>query len=82
MGFAGNYLYEVELTLPSRGSGTDTTEEKKVVVRDFPRHEGGIQLYDKAFSPSWHLPQAFRHKIYIPDDIFPESWMNVDQNEQ
>lgn len=34
----------------------------------------GIDLYDKAFSQDWHLPQAFRHKLYIPDDMFPESW--------
>lgn len=36
----------------------------------------GIFLYDKAFSQDWHLPNAFRHEIMIPDDVMPKAWLN------
>lgn len=36
----------------------------------------GIQLKDKLYSADWHLENAFRHEIMIPDDMFPESWKN------
>jgi len=36
----------------------------------------GIALYDKAFSSDWHMPNAFRHYIAIPDDVIPEAWLN------
>ena len=61
------YLYTVEVQ-----QGDET-----IVVDDFPRLDYGIDLYDKAYSPMWHMEQAFRHKMFIPDDIFPESWMNL-----
>jgi hypothetical protein len=28
------------------------------------------------FSADWHLPNAFRHIIKIPDDVMPEAWRN------
>ena len=36
----------------------------------------GIFLYDKAYSQDWHLPNAFRHEMMIPDDVMPEAWLN------
>jgi hypothetical protein len=60
------YLYTVEIN----------TTGGKVVVHDFPRQDDGVNLYDKAYSPMWHMKDAFRHKIMIPDDMFPESFMN------
>ena len=62
----GEYRYTVEVDRP----------DGKVVVNGFPWHNNGIDLYDKAYSPMWHMEQAFRHKMYIPDDMFPENWMN------
>jgi SET domain len=71
----GTNVYQVELVLPNNN---DTADENTLVVVDgFPRGNDGIQLYDKAYSTSWHLPNAFRHKMSIPDDMFPESWMNI-----
>jgi hypothetical protein len=38
-----------------------------------------VAFFDK---PGWtdiHLPNAFRHVIGIPDDIFPDQWKNADQ---
>ncbi|VEU38802.1 unnamed protein product [Pseudo-nitzschia multistriata] len=61
-----DYLYTVEI---------QTSENSVVVVHDYPRSDNGIQLYDKAYSPMWHMKEAFRHKIAVPDDVFPENWM-------
>jgi hypothetical protein len=66
------YLYTVELTILD-----DDGSEQKVVVHDVPRHDDGINLFDKAYSQSWHMEHAFRNKMYIPDDIMPESWLNL-----
>ena len=49
--------------------GGESVEVRKV-------QEDGIFLYDKAFSQDWHLPNAFRHEIMIPDDVMPKAWLN------
>jgi hypothetical protein len=61
-----SYVYTVEIKL----SDTETT-----FARGYPNDEHGVDLYDKAYSQMWHMQQAFRKQIYIPDDIFPENWM-------
>jgi hypothetical protein len=61
------FLYTVRMT---------TATGQEIEVRDVPQPQG-IDLYDKVFSQDWHLPQAFRNKMYVPDDIFPESWKNL-----
>jgi len=58
--------YTVELSLH---------DSRKLVVMGVPKPEG-IQLFDKVFSQDMHLPQAFRHFISIPDNIFPKNWLN------
>ncbi|KAL7567860.1 hypothetical protein ACA910_022642 [Epithemia clementina (nom. ined.)] len=35
-----------------------------------------IVLTDKIFSADWHLPNAFRHYIQIPDSVMPPTWLN------
>jgi hypothetical protein len=60
------FVYTVEIDLPS----------ETIIAKGFPRQEDGIDLYDKAYSQMWHMEDAFRHKMYIPDDMFPETWMN------
>ena len=63
-----NYSYTVTLK-----PGRPNTEE--IVVHKYAAD--AIFLYDKAFSGDWHLRNAFRHKIMIPDDVFPETWKNL-----
>jgi hypothetical protein len=65
-----SYEYTVSMTL---------ADGEEIQVRGVPK--SGIFLYDKAFSADWHLPNAFRHPIAIPDDIFPESWTNLPEEE-
>jgi hypothetical protein len=38
-----------------------------------------IVFYDKPGRTDIHLPNAFRHVIGIPDDIFPNQWKNNEQ---
>jgi len=56
---------------------TDDEEEEEpiVIVRDVPSPTG-IELLDKIHSADFHLPQAFRHYIQIPDNILPDAWKN------
>jgi hypothetical protein len=46
------------------------------VVKEVERK--GIRLIDKPYSTDPFIPDAFRHFIGIPDNIFPESWMDKD----
>ncbi len=46
-----------------------------ITVYNVP-YPGGIRLVDRAYSQDWHLSNSFRHKIMIPDDMFPSSWKN------
>ena len=45
------------------------------VVGSMPR--GAIRFTDKIYSTDQHLPNAFRHEIGIPDEIFPREWMDL-----
>lgn len=62
------YTYTVELDV------TVGSESTKIVVHDVP--EEGIFLLDRAYSQDWHLPQAFRHEIMLPDHLMPPAWHN------
>ena len=62
------YEYKVKMY---RGS-----DQEPVTVEGVPHGEGGLEMVDKLKSADWHLPNAFRHPITIPDDILPESWKN------
>jgi hypothetical protein len=64
---ASKYLYTVEVD----------HKGEKIVIHDVPREENGVEIVDKAYSQMWHMENAFRCKMYIPDDIFPISWMNL-----
>ena len=61
------YTYTVEI---------QTTHDSSVIAHGYPRDNTGIQLYDKAYSPMWHMKEAFRHKMFVPDDLFPKNWMS------
>jgi hypothetical protein len=38
---------------------------------------GAFLFVDKPYKSDMHLPNAFRHEIMIPDEIFPEKWKNA-----
>lgn len=62
-------VYTVELQM----------EGGPIKTHHFPRN--AIYLTDQPLSQDWHLPNTFRHPIRIPDDIFPESWINLDEGD-
>ncbi len=49
--------------------------DEKHVIHDIPR--AAISVRDKLYSKNEFLDGAFRHAMMIPDDIFPESWINL-----
>uniref|UniRef100_A0A7S4ENK2 SET domain-containing protein n=2 Tax=Pseudo-nitzschia australis TaxID=44445 RepID=A0A7S4ENK2_9STRA len=61
-----DYVYKVELQV---------SENSVVIAEGYPLDGEGIMLFDKAYSPMWHMKEAFRHKIAVPDDMFPAKWM-------
>lgn len=61
----GRYLYTVRY----RDDQSDTR-----IVKNVP--EEGVELKDRLRTADWHMKNAFRHEIMIPDDMFPESWKN------
>jgi SET domain len=68
--FAGSdspeYRYTVEFT---------TDDDDTVVVHNYDKI--GVAMYNKAYTSDFHLPNAFRHAIHIPDHIFPPAWKNI-----
>ena len=40
-------------------------------------HEKNIEFIPKPYKSDMHLPGAFRHEIKIPNDIFPNHWMDL-----
>ena len=68
----GDYLYTVRLVGLDEDGETETSS---ALVDDVPRL--AIHFVDKPFTSDQHLPNAFRHDIRIPDNIFPVAWRNV-----
>ena len=48
--------------------------EKHILTR-VPR--SAIEIKDKMYAKDEYQPNAFRHELMFPDDIFPESWKNL-----
>jgi hypothetical protein len=44
------------------------------IVTHVPRR--AVRFSDKIYTTDQHLENAFRHEIGVPDDIFPEQWMD------
>lgn len=53
------------------------SDNENITVYNVP-YPQGVKLVDRAYSQDWHLPNAFRHKIMIPDDLFPAQWRNLE----
>jgi hypothetical protein len=49
-------------------------EENPDLMIDVPRE--AFVFVDRPYSSDTFLPNAFRHAIMIPDDLFPEAWKN------
>ena len=64
----GTYLYDLDLKLD------ENKEESWIKVKAVDAT--GVALYDKPFTADWHMPNAFRHQIAVPDDVMPPAWMN------
>lgn len=70
------YIYDIFLRLAgeddhdSMGEG----ESSWVFVKDVKA--SAVSLTDHSFTTDWHLPNAFRHYIQIPDEIMPKAWQN------
>lgn len=45
------------------------------IIHDIPRF--AIEVRDKMYTKNEFLGGSFRHPMMIPDDIFPETWMNL-----
>ena len=45
-----------------------------LIVKDMPRD--ALTFSDFAYSTDQHLPQAFRHEMILPDELFPNAWRN------
>lgn len=46
--------------------------EKPYVVSNVPEH--AIRLVDRPYSTDELLPQAFRHEMRVPDNLYPSAW--------
>jgi len=53
----------------------DQGDDQEHVVTDVPA--AAIRLADEPYTTDQHLPNAFRHEIHIPDDVFPEAWKDL-----
>jgi hypothetical protein len=62
----GTITYNVKLTNEEEG----TTVYRNGVPRDL------IVMIDAQYTTDWHMRSAFRHYIGIPDEIFPQAWMD------
>jgi hypothetical protein len=53
-------------------------EARAGMLQDAPRD--AFVFVDKPYKSDMHLPNAFRHEIMIPDEIFPDKWKNAAKN--
>ena len=54
----------------------DSDEPYHVIVQNIPRMS--IKFSDVPYTSDMFLDNAFRHKIMIADDIFPQGWKDLE----
>jgi hypothetical protein len=62
----GTVTYNVQLTHEKEG----VMVYRNRVPRDL------IVMIDEPYSTDWHMVNVFRHSIGIPDEMFPQAWMD------
>jgi hypothetical protein len=65
------HMYRIE---NQKYENNDEEESDNSIIAQLPRK--AIRYYDRPLTSDIHLPNAFRHDIRIPDEIFPKSWRN------
>lgn len=79
----GNVPNRYTVILQNQESLTlETTERipENLTVMEVPRQ--AILISDHIQSTDQHLPDAFRHEIHIPNNVFPEIWKDWKQLQQ
>jgi hypothetical protein len=67
----GEFLYTVHLYEADDKANT----VNDFLVEDIPRQ--AFHFVDLPYTADAHQPNAFRHDIRIPDEIFPQPWRNL-----
>jgi len=70
-GDEGNYYYTALMWFEDQKTGVTEPVGK---LNDVPRQ--AFKYFDRPYTSDTFLPNAFRHHIGIPDDMFPEAWRN------
>lgn len=76
----GTTLYSVVVTRPEdkkkekKKNPDEKPLEKHIKLTDIPSM--GIRFTDRPYTSDMFLKEAFRHAIMIPEDVFPEPWLN------
>ena len=65
----------MELKVPVYDENMVRVDDLFVEVEDVPRW--AIVFANSQYTSDIFLPNAFRHEMMIPDEIFPTSWMNL-----
>ncbi|KAL7442249.1 hypothetical protein ACHAXM_008296 [Skeletonema potamos] len=74
------YLYVIEIDAEKTVTDDETTFHEHHIITDVPWN--AIKFVDKPYTSDVYLKHAFRHEMKIPDEIFPKSWMNVEQKQK
>jgi hypothetical protein len=73
------YLYVIEIDA-EKTVDDETTFHEHHILTDVPWN--AIKFVDKPYTSDVFLKHAFRHEMKLPDEIFPKSWMNVEQKQK
>ena len=67
----GSITYSVAIRIEVENDDESTSVEKFHVPRE------AILFFDLPYTTDIHLPNAYRHEIGIPDEIFPKAWRDL-----
>jgi hypothetical protein len=77
--------YTIQIGIVSQAAASDRRTRDREANVTWVRRENvprsALSFFDKPGRTDMHLPNAFRHVIEIPDDIFPERWKIREQLE-
>lgn len=73
------YLYVVEVDVEKTVDDDDSFREHHIIT-DVPWN--AIKFKEKHYTSDVFLKNAFRHEMKLPDEIFPKSWMNFEEQKQ